>query len=382
MRGWKNNCVICDTFIDLLRVDLVMRWCLHSTSIDEIEFEFFSLGKKSDGTKSEMAFKIIVEQIMKLKSKDGSNYSLLAYNDRHGWGKEIVSTLRGLSGLELTLFKSTEDLVDCTGTIVFMHPDHLNNRDSDKALIHDLGLLEKTKIIPSFRELDIYDEKVKQTNLFDKWLPKTRIFTERGSAEIFIENAIFPFVSKANEGAGSSNVRMILTEKDAHEELNQVFSENGMPRYTKPSMEKRGVRKFQKDYVLWQEFLEGNENDWRVVMINRQFAWIIKRGNRGDSPFASGSGIVDNIVDLDRETTEILDFCFKFASQFSLNFTGIDIVKGENGSWRILETTTGWGQGAFQSRVFVRMEDGNWHPTIFKGKDQWKIASLAVISQL
>jgi glutathione synthase/RimK-type ligase-like ATP-grasp enzyme len=366
----------------------MIRWCLTSTGIDEIESELKSLGLGNEGTRSEKVFKLMSQIMIDKKADNGFKMSLFSYNDRHGWGKEITHTMQKISGVECKLFKDPKIILNKSGTVVFMHPDHLNNRDSDKEIIRSFGSLRiTTTIIPSIRELDIYDEKIKQTDLFGDWLPETNYFCDRKSAEVFLDECEFPIISKSNEGAGSSNVRMINSIEEAHDELERVFSGRGMPRYTKPSMEKRGKKNFQRGYVLWQDFLDGNENDWRVVMIGRRYAWIVKRLNRKDLPFASGSGIAQSITKLSAEVEELLEYSYSFADEFSLEFTGIDIIRGKNGQPKVLETTTGWpikgsfGEMAFESTVFVRTENLGWEPTIFKGADLWKIASLAIIGK-
>ena len=54
------------------------------------------------------------------------------------------------------------------------------------------------------------------------------------------------------------------------------------------------------------------------------------------------------------------------------------MVRDDEKNLRVLETTTGWGKKAFESRVFELSSDGQWVKTIFRGKDQWKIASLVM----
>ena len=358
----------------------MLRWCISDTDIDEIEFELSKIGESTEGSKSDLVFRLIGRKMM-IKSKNRQcKMRVYCFNDRHKWGKRLIRTIRKVQDIEYKLVKDPEEVIDEIGSFVFVHPDHLNNRERDKEVIKRLSERKEVGFLPSIRELQLYDEKIAQSVEFEGWLPETWIFYDMDEAENFLKTATFPLVSKSNEGAGSSNVRLLNSKEDAFSEIKDVFSGSGIERYTKPSMQKTGVKNFQSGYVLWQEFLPSNAYDWRVVIVGGRFAWVLKRFNREDLPFASGSGKSEPITEMNDEINEILTHTFRFVSEFSFNFAGVDLVRDKQGNLKILETTTGWGEAAYPSRVFMRSDEGTWVPTVFKGEDQMKIASLAMIS--
>ncbi len=357
----------------------MLRWCFSGIDIDKIEYELSLMEESTEGKISDKVFRLIGRSMMTSKNPEIS-LRVYSFNDRQKWGKRLIRTIRKIEGVEVQLFRDPEDVVDRFGSFVFFHPDHLNNRERDKEIINILRAKKMVNFIPSIRELRLYDEKIAQTRKFQEWLPGTWIFYDKFTSEEFLKTTKFPLISKSNEGAGSSNVRMLNSREEAISELTNVFSETGMKRYTKPSMEKRGVKNFQRGYVLWQEFLPCNNYDWRVVIVGGRFAWVLKRSNREDLPFASGSGKSEPITDLNDEINEILDHAFEFATEFSLNFAGIDLVRDERGHLKILETTTGWGEAAYGSKVFMRSEEGVWIPTVFNGEDQMKVTSICIIN--
>ena len=303
--------------------------------------------------------------------------SIYCYDDKHGWGRDFLKILTE-HHFSCYLFSNAKDVPDSISTFVYMHPDHLHNRELDREIINFFQKFRFSQFIPSLMELLVYDEKISQSQLFSKWLPKTWYLKSEDSAKSMLRNIKLPIISKSNEGAASSNVRLLMSNSDAKKEINMIFNGNGIPRYSKHH--ETGL--FQEKYLLWQEFLHGNTNDWRVIMLGQKYAWILKRYNREDMPFASGSNKSSPILNLDSEIIEILNYTFDFVYENNLNFTGIDLIRDSSMELKILETTTGWGTKSYSSRVFERLEDGEWRPTIFKGRDQWKIASLAVAGMI
>ncbi len=350
---------------------------LEKQKISHLRAELNNLNLKSTGRKAELVTRLIGANFLAGQIESDRRPIVLSYDDRHGWGRLFVESMLEFKGVECRLFTRFEEVPDLANIFVYIHPDHLINRDIDRTMIEGFQEYSNAIFMPSKMELLVYDEKVRQTELYSEYLPPTRIITSLDSALSCISELQFPIISKSNEGAASSNIRFLESPDAAYLEAQSVFSENGIPRH-----DSRNLGLVQKDYVLWQDFLGGNENDWRVVMLGRRFAWILKRYNRSDLPFASGSGLVEPIIHLNPEIAEILDYSLSFANHFSLNFTGIDLVRDDEKKLRVLETTTGWGKKAFESRVFELSNNGEWRKTAFRGKDQWKIASLAMAEMI
>jgi len=332
---------------------------------------------KTTGRKASLVTRLVGDDFLKGIEKTNTLPIIFSYDDRHGWGRLFIESMLDFRGVECRLFSLASEVPDMENVFVYIHPDHLINRAPNRKMIEDLQNHNSSTFMPSKMELMVYDEKVRQTELYSDYIPTTRVFTDLNKAISSISKLDFPLISKSNEGAASSNIRFIESSEDALEEAKIVFSDSGLPRH-----DSRNMGLVQKDYVLWQDFLPGNDNDWRIVLMNMRYAWVLKRYNRTDLPFASGSGIVEPITEMNSEINEILNYSLAFASRFSLNFTGIDLVRDGNGELKVLETTTGWGKKAFKSTVFELSEDGSWRKTIFRGKDQWHIAALSMADMI
>ena len=229
------------------------------------------------------------------------------------------------------------------GDTVFVHM-HLHPlvRERDKAAMHKLGQRDDIRLIPSPEDGRLYDDKRAQTEKFGAWLPPTWIFTDADEATKFAQaRETWPIVSKTSEGAGSHNVRMLGSRRDALLEAAAVFNGHGLTtRY--------GNR--QQGYVLWQHFCEGNAGDIRVVKVGRQ-RLILRRGNRRDRPMASGSGKLGPVVDLDIETASALEHADMFFRAAGTKWCAIDLVKLA-GEWRVLEVSCSWAIDGYAGCAF------------------------------
>jgi len=261
------------------------------------------------------------------KNKNNSNEILvLSYDDRHDWGNMFLEVMKEIKGINCKLFNTADEVPDSENIFVYIHPDHSINREKDRLIIETLQNHTKTTFIPTLKELLLYDEKVGQSKTYTSWLPKTWYLDDFYSARKQIDLMDYPFISKSNEGAGSSNIRFISNKNDAKLELKTIFLEQGLARY-----DRQNAGLVQQGYVLWQEFLPDNENDWRIILIGKKFAWVLKRYNRPDVPFASGSGNIEMITKLSPEIENLLNFTLNFVNEFNYNFTGVDIVTDKKG---------------------------------------------------
>lgn len=190
-----------------------------------------------------------------------------------------------------------------------------------------LRVIEEHLHIPVFPNMATcwhYDDKIAQRYLLGALgipNPKTWVFWRKTDALAWCENTVYPLVAKLSGGASSANVRLIRSVPDAKAYIEQCFSGSGiMSRSVLPeagwkrnwSLLKRAIKRAshvpsyvgfdrfppmpeqsfwmpQKNYALFQEFLDGNEFDTRITVIgNRAFAF--RRLNRPNDFRASGSG--------------------------------------------------------------------------------------------
>lgn len=134
----------------------------------------------------------------------------------------------------------------------------------------------------------------------------------------FACTAQYPLVMKFSGGAGAANVKLVKTRDELELLIRAAFSgglyslhgappsnwalmkhraKNAMTYFAKGTMSDPAVRAdLNRDYVLLQEFLAGNEFDTRVTVIGKR-AFAFRRFNRPDDFRASGSGRLDYSMD-------------------------------------------------------------------------------------
>ena len=182
----------------------------------------------------------------------------------------------------------------------------------------------KIKCLPDLASSWSYDNKIRQYYLsIEKQLPmiKSWIFWDKEKAISFINCSDYPIVSKLKGGAGSRNVVLLKSKKEALKIVNAMFgkgvflakipiSNNISRKYfdTTKLFKKiilslirysQGVTPVDlhwnkdKDYAYFQKFLPNNDYDTRVTIIGKR-AFAFRRFNRPDDFRSSGSGNVDH----------------------------------------------------------------------------------------
>lgn len=267
---------------------------------------------------------------------------LWAFDDTQGWGRALIDAAKADGHFEPILF---EDMQQPDEGYLFFHMHHHPQvRMRHKYMMGHFALNPKLKLIPDYRSAMLYDNKLEQARALSRWMPRTYIFTTPGSARRFIDSVpFFPFISKTSEGASSHNVRFVQAYEEAKLEIKYAFSDLGI-------VGRYGGR--QRGYLIWQEFIEGNDHDIRVLAIGRQ-RLMLKRFNRTDRPMASGSGKNTPINVLDDEAKSALEFANQFFGEEKQAWSGIDLVRGADGRWYVLECTVGWTLSGYNECVFV-----------------------------
>lgn len=189
-----------------------------------------------------------------------------------------------------------------------------------------LPLIREYLKIPCFPDFFTdwhFDDKIRQYYLMKLYgFPMTEswIFWNKEDALDWIKKASFPVIFKLKGGAGSQNVILIKNQRTARLMVNKMFGKGikdiglimggstfvndfilkkyvtGLLWKIKKSFLGKPVETFyhkQKNYVLFQRFLKGNEYDTRITIIgNRAFAF--RRFNRPNDFRSSGSGLIDH----------------------------------------------------------------------------------------
>ena len=280
----------------------------------------------------------------------------------HNWGNDLAKVAQA-KGIDARIFTDPHQVDE---GYVFMHMHHHPSvRIHHKRIMAHLAVNPALTLIPDYRSSVLYDDKLEQSRQLARWMPRTRIFYSPSVARAYISNGKpkYPFISKSSEGASSHNVRLVQNEAEALLEVRAVFSDQGI----------RGRhQQTQRGYLLWQEFVEGNEGDVRIIAVGQK-RLILKRGNRDDKPFASGSGRLTPIADLGGEPD--LYGAFAKANEFFAgerqSWSGIDLVKEPRGEWKILECTVGWTMKGYAQCAFFNIDGTRAGDRM--GSDIWEV---------
>lgn len=267
------------------------------------------------------------------------------FDDRHSsWGRMLFITARQ-HGFKAELFRDPRK-VNESGFLFF----RVEQNESAKWANVALQLLDKPGMIGIQNHEDIleYEDKIYQAEKYAEWFPPTCIIHDRDSVLAATVALDFPIVSKSRTGSGSDSVRLLKDVAQAETEANAAFG--------------RGItiaRELQKDYLLWQRFLPGNDHAYRVVRIG-DFYFMLKVFNRKDAPFASGSGNFKPVVPGTIEEHDVFRTAVKFFDDSGTKWCGIDMLKDhETGEWKIIETTLAWNLHSCGANVDCRFFDRN-----------------------
>lgn len=165
---------------------------------------------------------------------------------------------------------------------------HVNSTPSDLYIARSkIYMIEKVfgiMCFPSFHEIWQYEDKIRASFLYKSFgLPEIPTFTTNSYEEAIkeIEHFIFPIVAKINTGAGSTGVEKIKNSQQAKKYIKNSFGIKGRetiyPYYR------------QKDYILFQEFIDDAKFDLRVMIIGNKAFGYYRYPNKGDFR-ASGAG--------------------------------------------------------------------------------------------
>jgi glutathione synthase/RimK-type ligase-like ATP-grasp enzyme len=233
---------------------------------------------------------------------------------------------------------------DCDG-FMWRHSHAPVDRDVARRL---LPVLERELGIATYPDQATcwhFDDKIAQSFLFaahDIPTPRTWTWFDRDQARAWLEQAELPLVLKLASGAGSTNVRLVRTREEAANWVDRLFFDgvvtlqgDGMEVVEGVWRRVRGAARvllrgrklplrapeLHRGYVLFQEFLPGNDFDTRVTVIgNRAFAY--RRQNRPGDFRASGSGVFD--PDPEKIDLDTVRLAFRIAQKLRAQSVAID----------------------------------------------------------
>ena len=295
-------------------------------------------------------------------------------DDRNGKAALLASAARR-RGMCTHMVRSADNIPNDVTSFVYFFIDHLDYRDRDKNIAEGFAALQNIRLAPSIQELRVYDDKGAQQLEYAMMMPPALYSTKREDAEAFLDTTTYPFVSKAIEGAHASNVRLVTNQKQAREEIQAIFSDQGRSRHDK---HQAGLT--QQGYVLWQKFLPNNPNDWRVILLGGRYAMAVHRQNRADLPFASGSGLRTPENELNQQITAMLNWARDFTINMKIRVLAADVILDEAGDFVLVETSTTWPTIMHQDNLVFEFRDGEWGVSKYSGTDIFELKADMILN--
>lgn len=213
-------------------------------------------------------------------------------------------------------------------------------------LTSDLG----KQLYPSYESLWLYGSKERQRD----WLkihglphPETWIFHREKDALEFVRQAAYPLVAKTDIGAASYGVRVLKTRRQGERLIRQVFSSGIVGHCADRSA-------WQWQHSLFQEYLAGDIEEWRMVRIGDSFFGHLKE--RGRDGKHSGSGLCQ----WEDPGKELLDLLKRVTDAGHFRSMCLDIFKTADGRLLINECQAVFGCSVATTQMKIHGVPGRY----------------------
>ena len=270
------------------------------------------------------------------------------------------------------------------------HHSHQNYKDVlfAKQLLYSLQMAGK-KVFPDYNTVWHFDDKVGQKYLLEAVgapLVPSYVFYTKQDALKWVQTTEFPKVFKLRGGAGSTNVKLVKTRKEAinlakkafrlgfkyHDP--KVYFNDALLKYKNkkgsfydlfksvirfivpPYYTKMGHN--EKGYVYFQEFIPSNHFDIRIIVIGSN-AFAFKRMVRKNDFRASGSG--DFIYKKEEIDERCVQIGFDLNKKLKAQSIAYDFVFDSSNQPLLVEISYGFNLHVYDQCEGYWTEDMHWH---------------------
>lgn len=292
-------------------------------------------------------------------------------------------------------------LADCNALMWHFHHASPKATLFAKQLLYGVAASGK-KVFPDYNTAWHFDDKVGQKYLLEAIgapLVQSDVFYTKKEALDWVNNNHFPKVFKLRGGAGSANVRLARSHSEAISLVNRAFGK-GFSQYDGWSNLKERIRKYKngkttlkdvfkgvvrlfhttdfakvagrdKGYIYFQEFIENNDCDIRIIVIGEK-AFAIKRMVRKNDFRASGGGTILYQKELFDMAT--LRIAFDVTKQLRAQCLAYDFVY-KDGKPLIIEISYGFALSAYDPCEGYWDKDLRWHAGQFVPQN-WMVEQM------
>jgi glutathione synthase/RimK-type ligase-like ATP-grasp enzyme len=311
-------------------------------------------------------------------AKDSFSERWIAYCDENDIDYKLVDCYKN---------DIIQQLSDC-GALMW-HFNHKGPKDSKfaKQLLFSVQAAGK-KVFPNNNTAWHFDDKVGQKYLLESLgapLAPSYVFYSKEKAREWASHTNFPKVFKLRTGAGSDNVKLVKSKKEAYKLINKAF-DKGFKQYQAWGNLKERFRKYrlgkttlwdvikgimrlahtteysrvtgrEKGYIYFQDYIAENLYDIRIVVV-RNKAFAIKRMVRENDFRASGSGNILYDRHLFEEST--IKLSFEIADKLCTQCVAFDYVH-DKGDYLIVEISYGFSPIGYDLCPGYWDKDLAWH---------------------
>lgn len=314
-----------------------------------------------------------------------------------GFSDEWVAYCKehGISYREVDCYSSNivQQLQGCRGLMWhWLHHDHRAALFARQLTLS----LERAgiRVFPDVATAWHYDDKLGQKYLLEAAkipLASSYVFSDRDEALRWAAETAYPKVFKLRSGAGSENVKLVRDADHARQLIRRSFGRGwkgksrlyllnerlwhvrrdrslkslwnvwrGLARLIVPTADERAGR-IERHYAYFQDFIQGNDHDIRVIVIGRR-AFAIKRMVRDGDFRASGSGRIIY------SKTEIPQTCvrmaFEMTQKLGAQCLAFDFVF-LNGAPLVVEISYAFNRSVYFDCPGYWGDDLQWHEGLF-----------------
>jgi len=235
-------------------------------------------------------------------------------------------------------------------------------------------LLEQNglRIVPNWKTHWPYDHKVRETYLFNLHkIPhhKTTIFWQEEDAREYVKKAEYPFVIKADGGAGSKSFKFIESKKQAKKMIEQSFQGPGC--FTGRGREK---------YILYTQEYVKIDFVWRVIVMKDEIGMGYKANFRPGTLKASGQGFLTHVL----PPRKLFTMARNINIKLGFDWMAYDIVWNDKAKeYQVLEmcdTVGQTGHGGRSETLYYR--SGRWYARKETKKIQEYVFKLFVLDEM
>jgi glutathione synthase/RimK-type ligase-like ATP-grasp enzyme len=248
------------------------------------------------------------------------------------------------------------------------------------------------KVFPNYSTCWHFNDKISQKYLLESIeapLAETTLFFNREKAISWARLADYPVIFKLKGGAGSQNVFLLKSFKEAKRKIEKAFKK-GFRYKNQKSILKDKFTSFQRDkslinlylliknlmilffptgreriiekeygYAYFQEFIPGNQFDIRLVVIGDR-CFSIKRMNRNRDFRASGSGKLDfNTAEIKKD---LIKLSFDLTNRLNAQIVAYDFLYDSNENPKLLEISYGISIKSYDECVGYWDSKLDFHP--------------------